>query len=448
MSEKAEQMHLGAFLFGVGHHVAAWRYPDTEAHGIMDPAFYERFARTAERGKFDMLFLADSLALIGGSPSHTVSVRPEPITLLSYLAGVTERIGLAATVSTTYHEPYNLAREFATLDHLSGGRTAWNVVTSSRNEEAANFSKEKHPEHAVRYDRAREFIQVASSLWDSWEDDAIVFDRANGRFANPDKVHRIDHQGEHFKVRGPLNAPRPPQGRPVIIQAGSSETGQQLAAETAEVIFTAWQTLEEAQLFYRNVKSLLVKYGRTADELKIMPGIFPVIGTTEAEAREKEQLLQQLVLPSVGLSMLSGSLNVDLRNYPLDGPLPELPELEAVNGGKSRFKLVSDMAKRDGLTIRQLIYRVTGARGHRTIYGTPVQIADQLELWFKEHAADGFNIMPPYLPGGLEEFVGLVIPELQNRGLFRTEYSGTTLRDHLGLKRPDSKFSRPSAKVH
>lgn len=445
MSGKARQMHLGAFLFGVGHHVAAWRYPDTEAQGIMDPAFYERFAKTAERGKFDMLFLADSLALLGSSPSHTVSVRPEPITLLSYLAGVTQRIGLAATVSTTYHEPYNLAREFATLDHLSGGRSAWNVVTSSRNEEAANFNKEKHPEHAIRYARAREFIEVATSLWDSWEDDAILFDRSAGQFAYPDKVHRIDHQGEHFKVRGPLNAPRPPQGRPVIIQAGSSETGQRLAAETAEVIFTAWQTIEEAQLFYRNVKSLLVQYGRSRDDLKIMPGIFPVIGGTEAEAREKEQLLQQLVLPQVGLSMLSGSLNVDLRGYPLDGPLPELPELEAVNGGKSRFKLVSDMAKRDGLTIRQLMYRVTGARGHRTIYGTPIQIADQLQSWFQADACDGFNIMPPYLPGGLEEFVDQVIPELQNRGLFRTEYNGTTLRDHLGLSRPISKFAKSSA---
>ncbi|WP_028549437.1 LLM class flavin-dependent oxidoreductase [Paenibacillus sp. UNC451MF] len=445
MSGKARQMHLGAFLFGVGHHVAAWRYPETEAHGILDPAFYERFAQTAERGKFDMLFLADSLALLGSSPSHTVSVRPEPITLLSYLAGVTQRIGLAATVSTTYHEPYNLAREFATLDHLSGGRAAWNVVTSSRNEEAANFSKKQHPEHSIRYARAREFIEVATSLWDSWEDDAIVFDRATGQFAHPGKVHPIDYQGEHFRVRGPLNAPRSPQGRPVIIQAGSSETGQQLAAETAEVIFTAWQTIEEAQTFYRNVKSLLAQYGRSQDDLKIMPGIFPVIGSTEAEAREKEQLLQQLVLPTVGLSMLSGSLNVDLRNYPLDGPLPELPELEAVNGGKSRFKLVSDMAKRDGLTIRQLIYRVTGARGHRTIYGTPIQIADQLQSWFHANACDGFNIMPPYLPGGLEEFVDQVIPELQNRGLFRTEYSGATLRDHLGLKRPASKFSRPPA---
>ncbi|WP_282940616.1 LLM class flavin-dependent oxidoreductase [Paenibacillus sp. RC67] len=445
MSGKARQMHLGAFLFGVGHHVAAWRYPDTDAQGILDPAFYERFAKTAERGKFDMLFLADSLALLGSSPSHTASVRPEPITLLSYLAGVTQRIGLAATVSTTYHEPYNLAREFATLDHLSGGRAAWNVVTSSRNEEAANFSKEKHPEHAVRYARAREFIEVATSLWDSWEDDAILLDRATGQFAHPDKVHRIDHQGEHFRVRGPLNAPRSPQGRPVIIQAGSSDTGQQLAAETAEVIFTAWQTIEEAQLFYRNVKSLLARYGRSQDDLKIMPGIFPVIGSTEAEAREKEQLLQQLVLPQVGLSMLSGSLNVDLRSYPLDGPLPELPELEAVNGGKSRFKLVSDMAKRDGLTIRQLIYRVTGARGHRTIYGTPVQIADQLQAWFQGSACDGFNIMPPYLPGGLEEFVDQVIPELQNRGLFRTEYSGSTLRDHLGLDRPSSKFTSPSS---
>ncbi|TDF95429.1 LLM class flavin-dependent oxidoreductase [Paenibacillus piri] len=444
MSKQARHMHLGAFLFGVGHHVSAWRYPDTEAAGILDPSFYERFAQTAERGKFDMLFLADSLALLGRSPAHTVSVRPEPITLLSYLAGVTSRIGLAATVSTTYHEPYNLAREFATLDHLSGGRAAWNVVTSSRNEEAANFSQERHPEHAVRYARAKEFIKAAAALWDSWEDDAIIADRASGQFAHPDKVHRIDHQGSFFKIRGPLNAPRPPQGRPVIIQAGASEAGRLLAAETAEVVFTAWQTIEEAQLFYGNVKSLLARFGRTPDQLKIMPGIFPVIGTSEAEAREKEQALQQLVLPEVGLSMLSGSLNVDLSGYPLDGPLPELPELEAVNGGKSRFQLVADMARRDGLTIRQLIYRVTGARGHRTIHGTPVQIADQLEAWFTQAACDGFNIMPPYLPGGLDEFVDQVIPELQNRGLFRTEYNGTTLREHLGLHRPTSRFSRTS----
>jgi FMN-dependent oxidoreductase (nitrilotriacetate monooxygenase family) len=442
------QMHLGAFLFHVGHHVAAWRYPDTETDRLLDFEFYQEFAQTAERGKFDMIFLADVLAVVDRNQTnikHTVTIRPEPLTLLSFLSGVTHNIGLAATVSTTYHHPYNLAREFSTLDHLSGGRAAWNVVTSGRNEEAWNFSKEKHPEHSVRYERAKEFVEVVSSLWDSWEDEAIIADKESGIFADPDKVHYVNHKGNEFSVKGPLNLPRSPQGRPVIIQAGASETGQQLAAQTAEVIFTAWQTLKEAQLFYKNVKSLLASNGRSPDCLKIMPGIFPVIGATEDEAREKEAQLQELVLPAVGLSMLSVSLNVDLSKYPLDGPLPELPNLDHINGGKSRFTLVSDMAKREGLTIRQLINRVTGARGHRTIYGTPIQIADQLEEWFVNQACDGFNIMPPYLPGGLEEFVNLVVPELQRRGLYRTEYTGTTLREHLGLAKPLNKFRSQSS---
>lgn len=447
-NDQKRHLHLGAFLFQVGHHVAAWRYPDTDAHGILDHEFYENFAKTAERGKFDMIFLADTLAVndrFQASLKHTVTVRPEPLTLLSYLSGVTQRIGLAATVSTTYHEPYNLAREFSTLDHLSGGRAAWNVVTSGRDEEAHNFGKTKHPDHERRYERAREFVDVVTSLWDSWEDDAIHADRETGLFGDPDKVHELHHQGREFSVRGPLNLPRSPQGRPVIIQAGASETGRHLAAQTAEVVFTAWQTLEEAQRFYTGVKSLAVQYGRSPDEVKIMPGIFPVIGATEEEAKAKETLLQEQVVPAVGLSMLSASLNVDLTGYPLDGPLPDLPELEQVNGGKSRFQLVADMARREGLTIRQLMYRVTGARGHRTVRGTPAQIADRLEEWFTQGACDGFNIMPPYLPGGLDEFVDKVIPELQRRGLFRTEYSGTTLREHLGLVRPPSRFGRSAA---
>jgi N-acetyl-S-(2-succino)cysteine monooxygenase len=445
MSSKARQMHLGAFLFGVGHHIAAWRYPNTDAAGIMDADFYRSFAETAERGKFDMIFLADVLAVMdrsGTQLGHTAIVRPEPITLLSYLAGITEHIGLAATVSTTYQEPYNLAREFSTLDHLSGGRAAWNVVTSGRDEEAHNFSKDYHPDHNGRYERAKEFVKAVTSLWDSWEDEAILADRATGQFADPSKVHYVNYQGSQLAVRGPLNLPRSPQGHPVIIQAGSSETGKHLAAQTAEVVFTAWQTLKEAQAFYSDLKSLVAQYGRSPDQLHIMPGIFPVLGATEEEAREKESRLQELVLPQVGLSMLSASLNVDLTGCPLDGPLPELPELEQINGNKSRFQLVADMAKRDGLTIRQLIYRVTGARGHRTIYGTPVQVADQLEEWFTQGACDGFNIMPPYLPEGLTDFVDQVIPELQRRGLFRTEYTGSTLRDHLGLARPVSQYQR------
>ncbi|UJF31494.1 LLM class flavin-dependent oxidoreductase [Paenibacillus hexagrammi] len=449
MSENPKkQLHLGAFLFQVGHHIAAWRYPDTETRGLLQHEFYEHFAQTAERGKFDMVFLADTLAVIdrsGTGIKHTVTIRPEPLTLLSYLSGVTDKIGLAGTVSTTYHEPYNLAREFSTLDHLSGGRAAWNVVTSGRDEEARNFSKSKHPEHDKRYARAKEFVDVVTSLWDSWEDEAIIADKESGLFADPGKVHELHHKGDEFSVRGPLNLPRSPQGRPVIIQAGASLTGQHLAAQTAEVIFTAWQTLEEAQRFYSSVKSLAIQYGRSPEDIKIMPGIFPVIAATEEKAQKKEAFLQQLVVPEVGLSMLSSSLGVDLSGYPLDGPLPELPELAQINGGKSRFQLVADMAHREGLTIRELIYRVTGARGHRTIYGTPAQIADQLEEWFVNGACDGFNIMPPYLPGGLEEFVDLVIPELQRRGLFRTEYSGSTLREHLGLHRPASKYHAPAA---
>ncbi|MDR6550547.1 LLM class flavin-dependent oxidoreductase [Paenibacillus qinlingensis] len=443
-------MHLGAFLFQVGHHVAAWRYPETDAHGILTHTFYENFAQLAERGKFDMIFLADTLAVVDRGQTgikHTVSVRPEPLTLLAYLSGVTKHIGLAATVSTTYNEPYNLAREFSTLDHLSGGRAAWNVVTSGRDEEAHNFSLAAHPGHEERYERAREFVDIANALWDSWEDDAIIGDKQSEQFADPDKVHELHHRGQAFSVRGPLNLPRSPQGRPVIIQAGASETGRRLAAETAEVVFTAWQTLEEAQRFYREVKSLAVANGRPPEDIKIMPGIYAVIGTTEEEARAKEAALQDQVLPAVGLSMLSASLNVDLTGYPLDGPLPDLPELASINGGKSRFQLVSEMAKREGLTIRQLIYRVTGARGHRTIAGTPSQIADQLEEWFTQGACDGFNIMPPTLPGGLEEFVEHVIPELQRRGLFRTAYTGTTLREHLGLVRPVSQFAKGTSTV-
>ncbi|NMO94894.1 LLM class flavin-dependent oxidoreductase [Paenibacillus lemnae] len=439
MTAKPRSMHLGAFLFQVGHHVAAWRSPHSKTEQIFDFDFYKQFAQTAERAKFDMIFLADTLAIPRKHDAylkHAVTIRPEPLTLLSMLTGVTERIGLAATVSTTYHEPYNLAREFATLDHLSGGRSAWNVVTSSRDEEARNFSREKHLDHGPRYARAREFVQVASKLWDSWQDDAVVIDTNTGLYADPSKVQRIDHKGEFFSVRGPLNVHRPPQGRPVIIQAGSSDTGISLAAETAEVVFTAWQTLEEAQSYYRKIKERMKHFDRAPESLKVMPGILPIIGATEKEAREKEQHLQELVVPEVGLAMLSASLNTDLSGYSLDGPLPDLPQLEDINGGKSRFKLVSDIAKRDGLTLRQLMYRVTGARGHRTITGMPEYIAAELESWFEGQACDGFNIMPPYLPGGLDDFAQTVIPILQEKGLFRTAYTGSTLRDHLGLERP------------
>ncbi|MFP3123491.1 LLM class flavin-dependent oxidoreductase [Ectobacillus funiculus] len=446
MSKEKRQFRLGAFFMIPGHHVAAWRHPDAKADDVLKFDFYKKLAQTAERGKFDMIFLADGYA-VGQNVSptaieQTVTVRPEPFTLLSALSSVTERIGLAGTVSTTYNEPFHVARKFASLDYLSNGRAGWNVVTSATKAEALNFSKEEHLLHELRYNRAAEFVDVVTKLWDSWEDDALVIDKTAGVFADQDKVHQVNHKGTWFSVQGPLNIARPPQGHPVVIQAGSSEAGKELAAQTAEVIFTAWQTLEEAQTFYRDVKGRLAKYGRSHDDLKIMPGIFPIVGRTEEEANEKKALLEELIPPAAGVGLLSAMIGVDLSGYPLDGPLPELPNLDQINGGKSRFQLLKDLAEREGLTIRKLYQQIAGARGHREIKGTPQQIADQLEEWFKNDAADGFNIMPPYLPGGLEDFVDLVVPELQRRGLFRTEYEGHTLRENLGLSRPANQFTK------
>ncbi|UJF31495.1 LLM class flavin-dependent oxidoreductase [Paenibacillus hexagrammi] len=440
-----KKLHLGAFIFGVGHHVAAWRYPHTDTLGLLTLDFYRKFAQTAERGKFDMVFIEDIPTLperLETAIRYTVPVRAEPLTLLSALASVTRKIGLVGTVSTTYSEPFHVARKFASLDHLSGGRAGWNAVTTSMEIAAQNFGRDHHLEHSVRYERAKEFVDVVTGLWDSWEESAVIADKTTGIFADPSKVHAIQHEGAHFSVHGPLNVNRTPQGRPVIVQAGSSEAGQDFAAQTAEAVFTAWQTKEEAKAFYNSLKSKLPTYGRTSDDLKILPGILPIIGRTEEEAREKEAEFQELVHPAVGLSMVSNMLRVDLSSYPLDGPLPDLPDSTDINGGKSRYQLILDMARRENLTIRQLIARVTGARGHRTIAGTAATIADQLEDWFTDGACDGFNIMPPYLPGGLEEFVDLVIPELQRRGLFRTEYSGSTLREHLGLAKPANRFNK------
>ncbi|GLV56807.1 monooxygenase [Dictyobacter sp. S3.2.2.5] len=447
MGTRQGQFKLGAFLQNTGHHVAAWRHPDSRADGGLDFAHYRQLAQTAERAKFDMVFLADGVAVRRDQNPESLSrsgqiVHFEPLTLLSALAAVTDHIGLVATASTTYNEPYHIARKFASLDYLSHGRSGWNVVTSATEAEALNFNREQHMEHALRYERAREFLQVTLGLWDSWDDDAFLRDKESGIYVDPDKVHALNHKGKHFSVRGPLNVARPPQGYPVIVQAGASEDGQDFAASTAEVIFTAQQTLQEAQAFYAGIKGRLANYGRSPDQLKIMPGVFPVIGRTETEARAKYDQLQNLIHPKVGLALLSGNLGgFDLSAYPLDGPLPDLPE---TNGNKSRQKLVTDLARRENLTIRQLYQAIAGARGHRTIWGTPEQIADQLEEWFVNDAADGFNIMPPYLPAGLDDFVELVIPILQRRGRFRTEYEGQTLRENLRLARPANQYAIPS----
>ncbi|WFE64769.1 LLM class flavin-dependent oxidoreductase [Micromonospora sp. WMMD714] len=433
-------LHLNAFLLGVGHHEAAWRHPRTDPGRVTDLRHFQELARTAERGTLDSVFLADSLA-VGPAVRHNIQAVFEPLTLLAALATVTTHVGLIATVSTSYHEPFTTARTFASLDHLSGGRAGWNIVTSAQAREAWNFNLDDHPAHADRYRRAAEFVEVAVKLWDSWEDDALVLDPATGIFADTDRVHEIGHAGERFRVRGPLNTPRPPQGRPLLVQAGSSPDGITFAGRYAEAVFTAQQTLADGQRFYATVKQAAVAAGRDPELVKVLPGIAPVLGGTEAEARALADELEELIVPEHALAQLSGMIGVDLTGLPLDGPLPELPDATTVQSHQSRYQLVVDLARRERLTVRQLIGRLGGGRGHRVVAGTPDQVADQIERWFTEGAADGFNVMPPLLPSGLEDFVDHVVPLLRARGLFRHEYTGRTLREHYGLPRPGSRYA-------
>lgn len=439
------QLALNAFILPTGHHIAAWRRADVPAHANHDFQEYLRVAKAAEAAKFDAVFVSDSVAAAAGNGGSSLEelaltargTRLEPFTLLSALAAVTERIGLIGTVSTTYNEPYHLARRFASLDWISGGRAGWNLVTSSAPAEALNFNQDALPEHDQRYQRAEEFLDVVQGLWDSWEDDAFVHDKAGGQFFDPARLHVLDHQGRHFRVKGPLNVARPPQGYPVLVQAGASEPGREIAARSAEAIFTAHQSLESAQAFYADVKGRLARYGRRPEELKILPGIFPVVGRTEEEAKAKYRELQELIDPRVGVNLLSALVGADLSGHDIDGPLPPLP---LTNQNQSRQALVQELAAREKLSIRELYLRIAGARGHWTVVGTPVQIADQIQQWFENGAADGFNVLAPWLPGGLDEFIELVVPELRKRGLFREEYAGSTLREHFGLARPDNQY--------
>ena len=449
MAKRTGQLRLGAFLYPAGHHIAAWRHPDAQADAGVNFRHYVQLAQAAQAAKFDLLFLADGVGTRGDNldflsrTAHSYIAQFEPITLLSALAAVTEDIGLVGTASTSFNEPYHIARKFASLDHISGGRAGWNLVTSSNEHEAKNFNRDRHFEHGERYERATEFAEVVDRLWDSWEDDAFLRDKEQGRFFDPTKRHVLDHKGRFFQVKGPLNVARSPQGQPVVVQAGSSEAGRALAARTAEVIFTAQQALQDAIDFYADVKGRLEQHGRRHDDLKIMPGVMPIVGRTESEAREKFERLQLLIDPAVGLALVSGLTGgFDLSAYPLDGPIPELPE---TNASKSRQLLTLELARRENLTIRQLYLRVAGARGHWQVVGTPEQIADQLEERFVHYGADGYNIMPAVLPGSLTDFIELVLPELRRRGLFRTEYEGHTLRANLGLARPVNRYSAEKA---
>lgn len=437
---RQKQLHLGVFMDAVGHYASAWRHPSTPTDRLFQLEHYRQLALTAERGKLDLVFFSDRYGIpdrYGDSYRATVrslhSTHFDPFTLVTALAGVTSRIGLAATVSTSFTEPFLVARQFASLDLLSGGRAAWNVVTSTSDNEARNFSTERIADHELRYERAREFVEVANGLWDSWEEGALKLDKAAGVYADADKVHYLHHRGRHFAVRGPLDVPRTPQGRPVLIQAGASETGRDFAARYAEVVFSAQPSLAGAVSFYADMKARAAAYGRSPDAVQIMPGLMPIVAETEAEARETERLLADFADPVAGLAILSDQLNYDLSVHALDEPVPELPE---ASGMQSRLKLVAKLVQTDSLTLRQLGKFYGGSRMHRKVVGTPVQVADFLQEWFREKACDGFNIMPPYLPDGLDRFVDLVVPELQNRGLFRTEYEGVTLRGHLGLSLP------------
>jgi FMN-dependent oxidoreductase (nitrilotriacetate monooxygenase family) len=442
MARRKGKLKLGAFLHPTGHHIASWRLPEAYEKASVDFKHYIDLARTAERGKFDMLFLADSAAMRNWPLERSSRVATyvagfEPITLLSALSSVTTSIGLVATATTTYNEPFHVARKFASLDHISGGRAGWNLVTSVNIAEAFNFGREQHTEHDARYDRATEFARIVRALWDSWDADAFVRDKTSGRFFDPAKVHPLDHKGEHFSVRGPLNVPRSPQGRPIMVLAGTSDAGQELAAEVADVVFATSQTLDHAQNFCKSLKERAAKFGRAPDDIKVMPGLVPFIGESQQEADDKFEKLQLLVHPEVGLQLLSEMLGqIDLSGYPLDGPLPEIKE---TIGSHTALKLFTEMAKRDNLTIRQLYLRAV-TRGHAIVRGTPKKIADHIEEWFTGRGADGFNVMPPYLPGVLDDFVDKVVPELQRRGLFRAEYEGGTLRENLGLKRPESRY--------
>ncbi|WP_263265142.1 LLM class flavin-dependent oxidoreductase [Pseudomonas sp. RIT-PI-S] len=437
MATANRQLSLGAFLMATGHHVAAWRHPSVPADAGLDIAHYRHLARVAEQACLDLLFVADSVAAPTGELASRMarSDHFEPLTLLAALSGATEHIGLVATVTTSYNEPYHVARTFASLDHLSGGRAGWNLVTSDAAAEAYNFGREQHLGHAERYARAEEFYQVVTGLWDSWADDAFSRDKHSGQYYRPEGARVLGHGGEHFRVRGPLNVARPPQGWPVVVQAGASEAGRALAARTAEVVFTAQPDLPSAQRFYADLKGRLAAHGREAAALKIMPGAYVIVAASEAQAQDTHAQLQALVQPEVGIALLGRMLgNFDLSGYPPDGPLPALPLTDS--GQRSRQQLLTQLAGDERLTLAQLGQRIAGGRGHLSLIGTPNQVADQMQAWFEQDAADGFNILLPHLPAGLEDIARLLVPELQRRGLFRRAYTGRTLRDHLGLERP------------
>ncbi|WP_254431306.1 LLM class flavin-dependent oxidoreductase [Agromyces sp. Marseille-P2726] len=435
------QLHLNTFVNAVGHHEAAWRLPDAVPNWNLDIEHYKNLARIAERGMLDSVFFADIQGLIS-SPSRRPGEMLDPVVKLTALAGATERIGLIGTASTTFDDPFNLARRFASADIVSGGRIGWNVVTSIAKEIGPNFGVTDFPTPEERYERADEFLDVVLKLWDSWENDALVVDKARGVYADPDKVHRIDHVGKYFSVQGPALLPPTPQGRPVIVQAGSSGPGVAFAAKYAEAVFTAQGTIEEGRAFYANLKSQAAAHGRNTDHIVVLPGLVTVIGSTEAEAQAKARALDELIVLDHAHAQLADQTGVPVERLALDRPLPDdIRRPEDIVDGRSRYEITVEMARRENLTVRELLIRLNASRGHQKLVGTPEQIAEVIETWFTTGASDGFNVMPATFPDGLEEFVDQVVPILRSRGLFRSEYEATTLRGHYGLPMPESTHS-------
>jgi len=440
---RQRQMKLFAFLWNQGAHAAGWRHPLATDVGQHKLSFFQALAHTAERGKFDAVFFADSVGFHrtrGRDAFARVDhVRLEPLTLLAALAATTTHIGLVATASASFNQPYTLARFFASLDHISNGRIGWNIVTSTGENEAHNFGLDKNYGHSERYERATEFVEVVQKLWDSWEDGALVMDKASGRYSDPDKIHALHHEGRFLKVEGPLNIARPPQGHPVLVQAGSSDTGRRFAARFAETIFTSHPGIDSAREFYADVRRQVVAAGRDVDSIKILTSVQPVVGATEEEAQRIARELNDLVHPDLAISMLGAFLGgIDLSSEDPDGPLPDIPETENARSTRAR---VLDWAAKEKLSVRQIADRIAAERTSRSLVGTPEQIADGLQDWFDNGASDGFIVAPAFLPGGLDRFVDEVVPVLQKRGLFRTEYEGTTLRENLGLPRPANHFA-------
>jgi FMN-dependent oxidoreductase (nitrilotriacetate monooxygenase family) len=441
MSTGKRQMHLGVFVLGTGNHSAGWRYEAARTTNCSWPVLHE-IAQIAERGKFDLYFISDGLATDTGDHPSFVS-RFEPTTLIGALSAVTRHVGLGATVSTSFGEPYHVARAFASLDHLSGGRAAWNVVTSSNSAAALNFSKEKPHEHDLRYEIATEFVDVVRGLWDCWDDGAVVADKATGTFIDRAKVRPLNHKGRFFQVKGPLNIERCPQGHPIIIQAGGSPPGQELSARSADLVFSVVNgDPAAAKAAYDSLKQRVIRHGRAPDDVAILPGVMPIIGESEQAAKEQLDLLQSWLTPTNALTLVSQRIGHDISGYPLDGPVPEFPQTDR---GQAFSRALLEMARREKMTLRDLYNITAAARGHWVIYGTAKKIADIFEEWFITGMADGFVIMPAYFPGAFNDFVNQVVPELQRRGLFRREYSGPTLRDHLGLARPSRPAERKSA---